>query len=396
MSDAEFGSESLGGVDYGDFAVQVKSWVLSRLAASAAAAVPSSSPQAAMMCFRLRAGGAGLELAATDMERTVFASSLAVVVVGGVPEGSYFEAFIPAKKLLAILKEVPDADVTVSVKKNRAVITAGDGSWGLALPDSSEYPVLLELGEQDFTRYPREKLLDALGAVQHAVCRDAGQPTLTQVDISHPPGSEGWCVTAASNSRFARVSLEDFPQPVSVPLPVLAILMRVLQGGTADVGIAVTEESLAFQVGPVVLAVARRSTPFPDMDRQLLLPARENDQELSVDRDELAAAVRRVRINADVSTAAIVLEANFGKVTVVARDKFGNSASESVPATSATDGRVLCVNHIFLAEMLAAHPEKEARFLLGKDLGKRRSVLLLQGRDSVQVITQMSPALVGY
>lgn len=388
------------GADYGEFSFRVKPYVLKALATAAGAAVPGSAPlgKPVMGCYRVRVSRGGLQLAATDMERTVLAFTEAVWVGDSVEELAYAEAFVPAKKLQAVLKEAPEESITFEVKKNRVTVSADPGSWVFALPDSSEYPQLLEPSELAFSLYPQEKFLEGLKAVRHAVCRDAGRPMLTQVEIG-PADFDGRRITASDGTRFARADLDEFPVPMCIPSSVLDDLTRLVSGCLSDeVGVAVTEDSLVFRADQTVLVVARRATPFPDMDKQLLGPAGDNDQVLAVDRDELAAAVRRVRVNADADTAAIALVAEGSAVTVVSRDQAGNSASVPVPLAADWAGkeRVLCVNHVFLAEMLAAHPDKACRFRLGKDLGKRRSVILLEGTGTVQVLTQMASAQVGY
>jgi len=392
------GMEPPGGVSYGEFSFRAKRYILAGLAEAAAQALTTNATFPALGCFRLRAGEGFLELAATDMERTIIAASAAVAAEDS-SEGTPHEVFIPAKRLMAILKELPEVDVSISVKKNQAKVSAGSGSWTLALPDSSGYPELVAPGGLGFTAYGREKLLAGLRAIRHVVGRDAGRPMHTQVEIKADPGdSEFSVITASDGGRFARARVAKYPLDSCIPSSALDDLTRILAAGqTDDVGIAETDDVLAFRAGPVVLAVARRSTPFPDMDRLLLQPAQENQDKLSVGKDELAAAVRRVRINADGETSAIVLEVSAEAVTVVSRDKAGNSASEAVPASKAQGkDRVLCVNHVFLAEMLAAHPGKTCEFRLGKDMGKRRSMVLLEGDGITQVIGQMTPSLVGY
>lgn len=406
MSEVLEGTEAPGGVNYGEFSFRVKRWVLAGLAEAAAAALPASAGIVSLGCFRVRAGDGFLELAATDMERTVLAQTAAVDAKDA-EDGACHETFVPARKLLAILKEAPDGEVHLHVKKNQAQLTAGAGSWNLALPDSAGYPDLINPGMLTFTDVEREKFLAGIRAIRHVVSKDAGRPPLTQAEVRADPATpvgetcEHTVITASDGSRFARARIDGFPPPAAplcIPSSALDDLTRVLAAGQADyAGVALAEDDLVFRVGSVVLAVRRRSTPFPNMDKLLLQPALENDQELLVDKEELAAAVRRVRINADGETSAIVLEAGEGSVNVVSRDKLGNSASEGVIAGwPAGSERVLCVNHVYLAEMLAAHPGNEARFRLGKDLGKRRSMILLQGDGITQVMAQMTPSLVGY
>jgi DNA polymerase III sliding clamp (beta) subunit (PCNA family) len=391
------GTEPPGGVDYGSYAFRVKRWVLAGLADAAAPALPASAAIASLGCFRVRVAEDMLELAATDMERTIIARSSAVSAEN-IGENAYAQCYIPARKLQAILKEAPDTDVRAEVRKNKAVIAAGGGSWTLTLPDATMYPELVSTQELAFAPYGREKLLAALRAVRHVVCKDAGRPPLTQVEVKDDPDGEGSVVTASDGIRFARAALPRFPVPLCIPSSALDDLTRLLAAESAEtVGVCETDETTMFHVGAVTLAVARRSTPFPDMDKLLLQPALENQYTLGLDKDELAAAVRRVRINADGDTAAIVLEVTGESVTVVARDKLSNSATETLAAVwgEARD-RVLCVNHAFLSEMLAAHPAKSCTFRVGRDIGKRRSMILLQGEGIIQVIVQMAPALVGY
>lgn len=378
--------------------------MLAGLADAAAAALPASAAQPVLGCFRVRVGEGFLELAATDMERTIMTTSGAVDAKD-TAEGVAYEVFVPAKKLQAILKEAPDGEVALTVKKNQAQLTAGSGSWTLALPDSGDYPELISVANKEFTSFEREKFLSGLRAIRHVVSRDAGRPPLTQAEVRADPDDETRAViTASDGSRFARAAIDGFPaplEPLCIPSSALDDLARMLAAGQSDkAGVALTEEAMIFQSGAVVLAIQRRSTPFPDVDRLLLKPALENDRVLSLDKGELAAAVRRVRINADGETSAIVLEAEASTVTVVARDKGGNSAVEEVPALwDAGNGgprRVLCVNHVFLAEMLAVYPGNTVQFRLGKDIGKRRSQVLLQGEGITQILSQMIPSLVGY
>lgn len=385
--------------DYGTFQFRVKRWVLAGLAEAVLPAVSPSAVQPVLSCFRVRVGDGFLELAATDMERTILASSAAVQAEDA-SDGTPHEVFIPARKLQAILKEAPDAEVTVKVAKNKAVISAG-AEQVLLLPDSGDYPALTEVGQLEFSQYSREKLLAGLKAVRHVVCKDAGRPPLTQVSVlgtlgeADPDGASS--VTASDGIRFARSKAEGFPLSMCIPSSALDDLTKLLGASQEDeIGVTLTDEELVFRTGWVTLAVTRRSTPFPDMDRLLLQPALENEDVLRVTKDELAAAVRRVRINADSETSAIALELGEGSVKVVARDKTGNSASEGIVADWKGAARVLCVNHVFLTEMLAAHPEATCEFRIGQDLGKRRSMILLTSTAITQVIAQMAPALVGY
>lgn len=385
-----------GVVDYGKFGFTAKRFILAGLCESAAAAVPAKEAgHPALGCFQVRVLNPGLRIAATDMERAVIVLTDAVVCEG-VAAGAHAETYIPARRLLAILKEVPEGDVSVGVAGNKATVTAANGAvFELRLPDAGNYPVLPDPGEISFAPYSREKLLAALRSVRHAVCKDPSRSNLTQVAVTGAEGGE--VITAADGARLARASIPGFPVTTTVPSSVLGDLARLLSSGLDEaVEAGGTAKLVAFRSGQTVLTVQRRSMSFPDVDADTLQPVSANDQVLTADKAALQSAIRRVRINADPSTSAIALALSAGQVSVEARDKDGNSAQEAVQAGWEGADRLVVVSHVALDEALSAYPGTSCQFRLGQDKGKLRSMVLLSGGGLVQVLTQLPPSLVGY
>lgn len=393
------GIDPPAGVDFGKFDFSVKQFVLASLAESTAHAVPSRPGEAApvLSCFRVILSGGdqpSLELAAADMEQ----SARAVTSAFSASDDAAHMLFIPAKKLLSILRESPAGDFSVAVAKNEATVTASGGAvWKLKLPDPTPYQALDAVDALEFSEFDRVQLISSLKMVRHAICKDASQSSMTQVAVTGS-GKEA-VVTASDRARLARAPLPGFPFPVTIPAGVLDDLLRLLSGNPAEtVGVAQTESSLVFRASHVTLTAGKRTTQFPDMDKQLLGPALEaNDQRLVIDKAELAAAVKRVSINADAQTSAIAIRMGASGVVVEARDKDKNSATQKVMAQWDGKDRVVVVNCVFLAEMLSASPAKSCEFRLGPDVGKKLSPILLVNPDgSVQVLTRMPQALLGY
>jgi DNA polymerase III sliding clamp (beta) subunit (PCNA family) len=186
---------------------------------------------------------------------------------------------------------------------------------------------------------------------------------------------------------------------MAVPSGALDSLARTLDGSELDeVHVGETDSHLVFRIGSTVFLATRMLAKFPDVEKLLLRPALENRLELTADKAELAGAIRRVRINADPETSAIGLRLSAGALTVVARDKYGNRAEETISAGWEHPERMVAVNHQFLTDMLAAHPSGSCRFWLGPESGKKRSVLMLRDDDTgtVGIIYQMLASLVGY
>lgn len=397
-----FGSGSLEAAQYEPFSFTVKRLVLAALADKAISVVPNREVNPVLRNFLVQVSPGCLRLAATDLELSVLATTPAVTVADGTDQ----VLTLPARKLLAILRESPDGDVVVDVAGEHATVRAGTASWVLQLTDCSEYPPLPDPAEVEMAPVRREAFLGALKAVRHAVGRDTGRPPLMQVDISvreasqpRHGGNGEVTVTASDGIRFARTVLPGFPVSVQIPAGALDSLVKTLESSDLEeIHVGQTDNHLVFRVSGTVFLASKMLAKFPDVEKLLLRPALENKLPLAVDKAELAGAIRRVRINADPETFAIGLQLSQGILTAVARDKYGNRAEETVSASWDGPDRLVVVNHQFMTEMLAVHPSPVCRFWLGPDAGKKRTVLMLKDEETgtVGIIYQMLASLVGY
>jgi len=382
---------------YGSLEFTVRRAMLAQLAEWAAVAVPSSATLPVNGCFQVAVSPESLRVAATDQAKAVSAEIPAVL------SQSSGQVYLPAKKLRSILSEAREGDVTVSVKGNLAVVTAGSASWQLRLPPPDGYTGMPDLSAAEFAPVGRENLRWALDTVRHAVGKDAGRPAFTQVRIDGDAAGTMFAC-AADSSQFSSAPVPGFPCSMLIPGAALDDLLKLLaKSPVDDAEVAEAGPYAVFRVGPVTLAALRTGAPFPNTDQLFLGPVKGNDMRLGVDKDELTAALRRVRVNTDASTSAVALIADSdngkrGRLTVTGRDKGGNSAEEVIPASWEGGQHLMVVNAVFLANLLAAHPGAACEFKVGKDRGKVRAPLLLVDEDKQVTGTcpRMPPSLVGY
>jgi DNA polymerase III sliding clamp (beta) subunit (PCNA family) len=259
-----------------------------------------------------------------------------------------------------------------------------------------------DLSAAEFAPVGRDALRAALDTVRHAVGKEASRSAFTQVRVAAVDGA--MFASATDSSQFCRAPVPGFPRDMLIPGAALDDLLKLLaKTPVDDVEVADAGSYAVFRVGPVTLAVLRSASPFPNVDQLFLGPVKGNNLTLGVDKDELAGALRRVRVTADSSTSAVALIADSdggkrGRLTVTARDKDGNSAEESIQASWGQGRHLLVVNAAFLSAMLAAHPSATCEFHVGKDRGQVRPPLLLEDEDKQVTGTcpQMPPKLVGY
>jgi DNA polymerase-3 subunit beta len=191
---------------------------------------------------------------------------------------------------------------------------------------------------------------------------------------------------AADGTRYQQADMGSFPVDIQIPIGAVDDLMKLLRSTDQNtIGVGETDSALVFQINNDLFIAQKLNAAFPDVDELLLKPALGNDQELHVDRDELIAAIKRVRVTADAETSAIILELKSGVMSVKSRDKFGNYAEETLDVAWNSPDRDVAVNHAYLTDMLQMTDAKSCRFFLGVDSKTRKSPLMLKDDEAGQI-----------
>lgn len=380
-------------VNYGSFTIKARRQILHTLAGEAGLAVSNSDTRPVLKCFQVRVQDGTLRLAATNMEVTILAESTALVHSGDAL------AYIPAKPLLAILSEAPEGDITIKVRKNQAAITSEKGaSWSLVLPAGDQFPPIPDVDLASTQPADRGKFLAALKMVKGTVSRDTSRPAFMQVDLSEVDGT--MFMTSSDAGRLTRVRLEKFPVPMGVPAGGMELLIKVLGNTTVDtISAAVLDRFLLFSTGPTTVLINKFGAKFGEVEKLLVQPATENTLKLTMDREDLISAIRRVRINANPDTNALAMLVRPGQVVLEAKNK-KDTAKETVLAgwPDSNGELLLLVNASSLLGMLAVHPSNACVFYLAQQVGQRRCLVLLADDEAgvTSIITQMNARVLGY
>lgn len=358
---------------------QIKKFVLQVLLEKAITVVPVRDVMPVLKCFQFQVDRQRLRVVASDLEMSLIASTPMVTVTQpGI-------VCFPAKKLLEVVKSAEDADVHVRVKGTTARISIGRAAWTLQLPGGHDYPAMPAITEAEFTFVGRRLLLDAIHAVRYAASRDPSRSNLNIIDVRDGK------LTACDGSRIQQIKIPSLTSNLRIPMSAVDDLIRLLKINELEfVDVGQSNDKLIFRFGSDVFIVNKFDAQFPDMEAQMLRPALENRHSLECDRAELTDAIRRVRINADAESSAIALDFDDTELTISAKDKYGNTATETIDAAWNGRGkRTVMVNHKFLADMIATYGEDTLTFRLGDDTKTRRTPLLLQSNKGVGVVQQM-------
>jgi DNA polymerase III subunit beta len=372
---------------------------LRELADRAAAVVPSSGFQPVLRNLLVEVKPGSIQVTGTDLDLSVIASSTVVSAEAPVT------FMVPAQRLRDILKEVPEGQVHIAVDEaaegiRRVRLAASGAEWDIQVPEGS-FPALPDVSGIEFSSFPVAPFIAALKATRFAASSDGANLGLSCVTVTS--GAGGAKVTASDGARLQQARLPAFPVALQIPAigspaavdEVLRLLSRNADLETAQV--AVTDNWLVFQAFSSTFVCRKLVARGVDVEHQIIRPAMDNRRVLEVNRKDLLDAIRRVRVSADSITSAISLKASGSTLTVLARDKQGNTARQQLAASWDGPARSLVVHHRYLSDAVSAAVSPQCRILLSSEAG-RAGVLLLQDDDAgiTGVVSQMAGKFIGY
>lgn len=261
--------------------------------------------------------------AATDLGISVMASLPAKVEAeGGLTLG--------ARQFHEIVKGLSGEDVHLNrTEQNWAQIRAGRAEFKLVGMPDREYPKLPAIAEAKFHSVDSGVLREMLGKTAFSVSTDETRQHLAGV-LFECDGTIARMVSTDGHrlSKVGRV-LTGGPvldKGVLIPRKGVGELRRVLEGRDTPSEIAVYQNHFVLRADGIALTVKLNEGQFPPYEQ--VIP-RDNDKVLTVPRDELLDAFRRVAIMASDKTTGVRVSVDKGRLAIEADNPdLGNAREE--------------------------------------------------------------------
>jgi DNA polymerase-3 subunit beta len=329
--------------------------------------------------FNITVENGSLRVVATDLELSVIAKT---ELVNCIETG---QALFPGRKLLEIIKSCEDAVVIVTVDKDTAVITCEGATWDVSLMAPIGYPAVPDVDAAATVAVSRAAFVNALTKVKGAAAKEGVRPALQMVDVSK--GN----VRASDGAIFRQVRVSELADmEMQIPLGAVEDLVKLLRSTAAEnMGIGQTADHLLFVLGGDVFIITKNNVEYPDVEGLLLAPALANKCRLTVDRQQLIAGVRRVRINADEDTKSVAFVLTTNSLDLRTHDKYGDAADQVLEVSYTAPERTFGVNHENLIDALQAIDSQAVTIMLGDNSGSKKAPLFIEDGDTVAVIQQL-------
>jgi len=309
----------------------------------------------------LQANSDTISLTTTDMEVCVKTKAPADITdIGGTT--------LPARRFFSICRELPDGLVEIEVDaKDVATIRCGSSLFKLVGLPKEEFPPLPEFEENSEYTMDQGVLREMLQKVVYAGSTDETRYILNGALLSFK--DEKLIVVATDGRRLALVEQEvefseDAQVDLVVPSKTLNELIKTL-GEEGMIRIRVSEMQVAFDFDQVLILSKLIKGTYPNFKQ--VIPS-QCEERISMDRDTLLSAVRRVSLLTDDQTASVRLIFGKNKLELITNSPEIGEAREIIPVKY--DGKEISIafNPGFLIAPLRHLDSDEIFFELSDEL----------------------------
>ncbi len=282
---------------------------------------------------------------------------------------------LPAKKLLEIVDQLHDTDVSIILDKHQVKITSGSFRSRLQTLPASDFPALPEA--------EGEVAILSANALQRAIEHTSYAITDKSHIIKGALLSLNGSVMAMVATDAKRLSIITSSRPdgpnLSVVIP--SKTLEVLDALTDDVEFSYSERHLFFVSGGRLLFSRMLDGKFPNYQR--IIP-RDCDRSLSVGRMALTAALRRVGVMAE-DTQAVTMIISEGQMVLSSNSAGVGDGEEVVGITYTGETFKTTVHGGYLLDFLN-HASEPSITIDTKEGGH---LLLRDGPEFIKVVMTM-------
>ncbi|HEX2712234.1 MAG TPA: DNA polymerase III subunit beta [Candidatus Acidoferrales bacterium] len=296
------------------------------------------------------AKGSRLTITATDLELSICTSCEAKVKKDG-------SATIPAKKLLELVRLLPDEEIRFKLLENHWVqIVSGRKTYKMVGMAKDNFPAIPSF-PHPLVKIPARVLSALITKTEFAISMEESRYTLNGGLLILKPDTLAMVATdghrlalAETDCKFAGLSSEA---RVLVPKKAMVEVQRlVAEAGEDDqIEFGRDENHLFFRLGPRLLISRMLTGQFPNYEA--VLP-RENNKTVVLDRNELNDALRRVSQLADQRSRAVKFSLAHEGLELTASSPEYGEAKESIEKEYKGDPLAIGFNAQYLLDFLTA------------------------------------------
>jgi DNA polymerase-3 subunit beta len=287
---------------------------------------------------------AGVRIDGNDQGFSLTATDLEVAVRVGLPEksDSQFVTVPPAKFLHEVVSSCPSGVVSIDVDGDSLSISSGMYQSRIKCFDPADFPGVT-FGQSGV---PVPGLISAIRRVMPFAATSSGRPQLEGVYLGS--SEDGTIVAAADGFRFA---VETLPVKTEISAILSLLSLRKVVGFLDEVSLSFDNSRVYFEGGDIDVCIAIVDGKFPDL---FSLVPEECDTYVTLDKDELGGALKRVQILAREAANMVTLDIGTGNVTLTTVSAEAGECQEDVSAEVQGPETTIFCNVNFMRDIVKA------------------------------------------
>jgi DNA polymerase-3 subunit beta len=299
------------------------------------------------------ASGNRITLTATDLELSIRTSCEAKVKKEGA-------GTIPAKKLLELVRLLPEGEIRFKLLENHWVqILADRKTYKMVGMAKDNFPAIPAF-PHPIAKIPATILSSLIARTAFAISNEESRYTLNGALLLLKP--EMITMVATDGHRLAVAEIDHKFEGLTrevrplVPKKALAEVQRLASeaGEDAEIEFALDESHLFFRAGERLLISRMLTGQFPNYEA--VLP-RDNNRKVVIERGELNDAVKRVAQLADTRSHAVKLSVSTEGIEISASSPEYGEAKETIEKEYKGEPIAIGFNAQYMIDFLAAAPE---------------------------------------
>jgi DNA polymerase III subunit beta len=275
---------------------------------------------------------------------------------------------IAARKLVDILRALPESDVALSLSNKKMAIASGKSRFNLQTLAAEEFPTIAQaeftadftlpastfkyllsmvhfaMAQQDIRYYLNGMLLVVDGATVRAVATDGHRLALCEVTKD------------GASSKIEAI----------IPRKTVLELSRLLPDSDDPVRVQMAANQVKFSFGDIELVSKLVEGKFPDYQR--VLPAA-NTKVFAIGREDLMHALQRAAILTTDKFKGVRMVLATGSLKITSTNADQEDAQDELEIDYTGDGLDIGFNVNYLMDVLANLKNEQIRFSLGDALG---------------------------
>lgn len=305
--------------------------------------------------------GNKLQLTGTDLEICISTE----ITVNADMDGA---CAVPAKSLNEILRELPEIPIEIQLEdQNKVSLRTQNGLYKLGSQPKEEFPsIVLEDSEGQF-EIESDILSRMINKTLFAVSTDELRTTLMGVYFQLL-AEEFRCV-ATDGHRLVKINNNkikspEFQKNVIVPTKALSLILRNIESleDPQTITISFGENHLIFRMDGTFVYSKIIEGQYPKYENVIPM---DNDKKMAVNKEELAAAVKRVAIFSNAFTHQIKFGLENNVLKISSEDiEYGGEGNEEISVNYDADILEIGYNGLYILDIIKNIDTDEVSFLL--------------------------------